>query len=108
MSRNPWNNRDWSNHPDLIYPDYKSTILRNPRKPLVKLDKIKHIPAPKFQTSSLRPIDADLTLNSKKMDGEIINIGSGKPRTLKSTMRKICREIGKGKLQFGKIKYRKV
>ena len=48
-----------------------------------------------------------LTLNSKKMDGEIINIGSGKPRTLKSTMRKICREIGKGKLQFGKIKYRK-
>ena len=66
MSRNPWNNRDWSNHPDLIYPDYKSTILRNPRKPLVKLDKIKHIPAPKFQISSLRPIDADLTLNSKK------------------------------------------
>ena len=64
MSRNPWNNRDWSNHPDLIYPDYKSTILRNPRKPLVKLDKIKHIPAPKFQISSLRPIDADLTLNS--------------------------------------------
>ena len=25
MSINPWNRRDWSNHPKLIYPDYKST-----------------------------------------------------------------------------------
>tara|TARA_B100000131_G_C18115155_1_gene611012 strand:- start:2079 stop:2783 length:705 start_codon:yes stop_codon:yes gene_type:complete len=66
MSRSPWNDRDWSNHPDLIYPDYKSTVLRNPKKPLLKLDKIKQIPAPKFQTSSLRTIDADLTLNAKK------------------------------------------
>ena len=29
--------RDWSSHPPLLYPDYKSTILRAPARPLVPL-----------------------------------------------------------------------
>ena len=66
MKNNPWNKRDWSNHPDLIYPDYKSTILRNPQNPLKKLNNFKEIPGPKFESFSVRPIDSDLTLNAKK------------------------------------------
>ena len=37
MSINPWNRRDWSNHPKLIYPDYKSTKFRNPKNKLIKI-----------------------------------------------------------------------
>ena len=29
--------RDWSSHPPLLYPDYKSTGLRGATKPLVPL-----------------------------------------------------------------------
>ena len=29
--------RDWSSHPPYIYPDYRSTPLRGPTKPLVPL-----------------------------------------------------------------------
>jgi len=48
-----------------------------------------------------------LTLNSKKTNGEIFNIGSGKPIKIKKVVTQICKIIGKGKPQFGKIKYRK-
>ena len=44
---------------------------------------------------------------SKKTNGEIINIGSGKPTKLKEVIKTIHKKIGKGQLQFGKIKYRK-
>ena len=47
------------------------------------------------------------TLNSKNSNGEIINIGTGKPRKLKNIIKNI-RKISKGgKPQFGKIKLRK-
>ena len=29
--------RDWTSQPPYIHPDYKSTILRGPKKPLVPL-----------------------------------------------------------------------
>ena len=48
MSINPWNRRDWSNHPKLIYPDYKSTKFRNPKNKLIKIENFKEIPSPKF------------------------------------------------------------
>ena len=48
-----------------------------------------------------------LTLVSKETNGEIINIGSGKPTKLKEVIKTIHKKIGKGQLQFGKIKYRK-
>ena len=46
-------------------------------------------------------------LSSKKANGEIINIGSGKPIQIKKVINLTCKIIGKGKPQFGKIKYKK-
>ena len=48
-----------------------------------------------------------LSLNSKKSNGEIINIGNGKPTKIKDVIKKISRIAKGGKPQFGKIKYRK-
>ena len=48
-----------------------------------------------------------LALKSRSSDGEIINIGYGKPSKVKDVIRKINRIIKGGKPQFGKIKYRK-
>jgi len=47
------------------------------------------------------------TITSKKTNGEIINIGSGKARKIREVVNLICKIIGKGKPQFGKIKYEK-
>ena len=66
MATNPWNKRDWSNHPKLIYPDYKSTIYRNPKNKLLNINDIEEIPSPKFLETSMRTIDSDLTKNAKK------------------------------------------
>ena len=48
-----------------------------------------------------------LALKSKKSSGEIFNIGNGKPKKIKKIIIRICKIIGGGKPQFGKIKYRK-
>ena len=66
MTNNAWNKRDWYNHPNLIYPDYKSTVFRNPKNSLIKLENLPEIPSPSFEKTSMRSIDADLTLNAKK------------------------------------------
>jgi nucleoside-diphosphate-sugar epimerase len=47
-----------------------------------------------------------LALKSKKTDGQIINIGSGKPIKIKNVILKICKLVGNGKPIFGKIKLR--
>ena len=47
-----------------------------------------------------------LALTSKKSNGEIFNIGSGKPKKIKQVIKQIQKIIGKGRVQFGKIKYR--
>ena len=46
-------------------------------------------------------------LKSKKTNGEIINIGSGKPVRVRALIKKICQIVGSGKPVFGKIKMRK-
>ena len=46
-------------------------------------------------------------LKNKGITGEIINIGSGKPSKIKSIIIKICKIVGSGKPNFGKIKLRK-
>ena len=46
-------------------------------------------------------------LKNKEIAGEIINIGSGKPSKIKSIIIKICKIVGSGKPNFGKIKFRK-
>ena len=47
-----------------------------------------------------------LTLKSRDANGKIFNIGSGKPKKIKTVINQICKIIGKGKPQFGKIKYK--
>jgi len=66
MAENKWNPRDWSQQPNLIYPEYKSTNLRNPKNPLIKFDLSKNTQGPVFSKSELREIDSDLTKNAKK------------------------------------------
>ena len=46
------------------------------------------------------------TLKNKKSSGEIFNIGSGKQIKVKEVIKKICKIIGSGEPQFGKIKLR--
>ena len=47
------------------------------------------------------------SLKTKKNNGQIINLGSGKPIMIKDVILKICKIIGSGKPQFGRIKFRK-
>ena len=47
-----------------------------------------------------------LSLNVTQANGEIFNIGSGEPKKIKYIVRQICKIVGKGKAQFGRIKYR--
>lgn len=56
--------RDWRVHPPLIYPDYKSTVLRGPKKPLVTLDEAlmqDHLPV--YGEDTIGQFDNDLTKN---------------------------------------------
>ena len=47
------------------------------------------------------------TLINRNTNGEILNIGSGKPIKIKNLISKICKLVGYGNPQFGKIKFRK-
>ena len=48
-----------------------------------------------------------LTLTTKKALGEVFNVGSGKPVSVKFIINKISRIIKQGKPQFNKIPFRK-
>ena len=47
------------------------------------------------------------TLRTDKVSGNIFNIGSGQPVQIKKIILKICKLVGSGRPQFGKIKLRK-
>ena len=62
--------RDWSSHPPLIHPPYKSSLKRGPTKPLVPLTtSLSHMTGPVYGHDALGPLDHDLTRNAIK-DGE--------------------------------------
>jgi protocatechuate 3,4-dioxygenase beta subunit len=62
--------RDWHSHPPYICPDYKSTVLRGPTKPLVPLaQSLSELTGPVYGHETLGPLDNDLTKNGAK-DGE--------------------------------------
>lgn len=46
------------------------------------------------------------TLNSKKSNGEVINIGFGKPKKIKNLIKMIVKYVGTGKPIFSKLKFR--
>jgi protocatechuate 3,4-dioxygenase, beta subunit len=56
--------RDWASHPPLLYPPYRSTILRAPTKPLVPLrHRLDEMSGPVYGHEKLGPLDHDLTRN---------------------------------------------
>ncbi|NJO38153.1 MAG: protocatechuate 3,4-dioxygenase subunit beta [Rhizobiales bacterium] len=64
--------RDWATQPPLIHPDYKSTVLRGPTKPLIPLEAtLSELSGPVFGHDSVDPGDADLTMNAR-VNGEPI------------------------------------
>lgn len=67
MTKRGYNPRDWSSHPPLVYPDYKSTRLRGPTQSLLPLPHtLSERTGPVFGKDSLAPLDHDLTRNAAK------------------------------------------
>jgi protocatechuate 3,4-dioxygenase beta subunit len=59
--------RDWHSHPPYITPDYKSTVLRGPTKPLIPLaQSLSELTGPVYGHETLGPLDNDLTKNGAK------------------------------------------
>ena len=54
-----------------------------------------------------RAVQMIIDSNNTKLDGQIFNIGTGKPVQIRFMINKIVKIIGKGQPIFGKIKYRK-
>ena len=62
--------RDWSVHPPLIYSDYKSTVARGPKSPLITIsEQLMDERLPVYGTSTIGELDHDLTRNSR-VNGE--------------------------------------
>jgi protocatechuate 3,4-dioxygenase, beta subunit len=59
--------RDWSSHPPLIFPAYRSTVLRGPTKPLVPLEQsLSELTGPVYGHDALGELDHDLTRNAAR------------------------------------------
>lgn len=57
--------RDWSVHPAFIAPDYKSTVLRGPTRPPVKIPAgLSEQTGPAYGSEIVGPLDDDLTKNA--------------------------------------------
>ncbi|MFO1047314.1 MAG: protocatechuate 3,4-dioxygenase subunit beta [Geminicoccaceae bacterium] len=53
-------------HPPAYFPDYKTSIARSPRKPLIALQQsLSEVTGPVFGQDMLSPLDNDLLLNGK-------------------------------------------
>lgn len=63
----PMTARDWSSHPPYLHPDYKSTGLRGPTRPLVPIpESLSELTGPVFGAGAVGPLDADLTRNGAR------------------------------------------
>ena len=61
------NKKDWEIHPPMIYPDYKSTLLRGPKKPLITIDEnLMESSLPVYGEDIIGAFDHDLTKNAQK------------------------------------------
>ena len=59
--------RDWDSHPAYIHPEYKSTVLRGPTKPLLPMkDQLRQLRAPVYGHDAIGALDHDLTRNAAK------------------------------------------
>ncbi|MEZ5826511.1 MAG: protocatechuate 3,4-dioxygenase subunit beta [Geminicoccaceae bacterium] len=61
------NGRDWSSHPPFIHPDYKSTVLRGPTRPLIPIaSSLSELGGPAFGHEAVGELDHDLTRNARR------------------------------------------
>jgi protocatechuate 3,4-dioxygenase beta subunit len=59
--------RDWSSHPPYLWPDYRSTRLRAPTKPLIPLSHtLSEVTGPVYGHEAVGPLDGDLTRNGRR------------------------------------------
>ena len=71
MESDGYSDRDWSTQPPFIHPDYKSTTLRGPTKPLVKLEaSLSEVTGP-VRTRKRWRSETDLTKNAVR-NGEVL------------------------------------
>ena len=47
------------------------------------------------------------SINNKKTNGQILNIGSGKPIKIKQIIKLVLKKVGSGKPMIGKLNYKK-
>jgi protocatechuate 3,4-dioxygenase, beta subunit len=67
MNEQPFSPRDWESHPPLVYPEYKSSVLRAPKKPLIPLRQtLSELTGPVYGHDSVEALDGDLTRNARK------------------------------------------
>ena len=58
---------DWSIQPPYLYPGYKSTVKRAPRKPLIPMEHtLSELTGPVYGHDDIDPLDNDLTKNAAK------------------------------------------
>jgi protocatechuate 3,4-dioxygenase, beta subunit len=59
--------RDWSSQPPYLHPDYRSTVLRAPSRPLIPIrQSLSELTGPVYGHDSLGALDTDLTRNAVK------------------------------------------
>lgn len=64
MTDTPFKPRDLSWHPPALHADYRSTYLRSPQQPLLKMPQTRtELTGPTFERDKLGPLDDDLILN---------------------------------------------
>ena len=62
----PYRRETPQTQPPALWPDYRSTVLRSPRKPLIQLPHtLSEVTGPIFGHDRLQPNDADLTSQHK-------------------------------------------
>jgi len=72
MSDAPYRPRDWNSQPPFDFPDYRSTALRAPTKPLIPIaQSLSEVTGPVYGHESVGDLDHDLTRNAAK-NGEPI------------------------------------
>ena len=67
VPQNEFIQRDRTQHPPALTPEYKTSVLRSPRLPLWSLqNSLSEVTGPQFRRSELGPLDHDLILNYAK------------------------------------------
>ena len=65
----PFSPRDWVSQPPYVWPDYASSVLRGPTRPLIPLKQtLSELTGPVYGRECVGPLDHDMTKNAR-VDG---------------------------------------